>query len=40
MPFEHSDEQARIFEPLYTKKAKGIGLGLPVSKRLNEVCAI
>ncbi|MEX0702980.1 MAG: ATP-binding protein [Planctomycetales bacterium] len=30
------DEQARIFEPLYTKKAKGIGLGLPVSKRYAE----
>jgi len=27
---------ARIFEPLYTTKSKGIGLGLPIMKRLIE----
>ncbi len=29
--------QGRIFEPLFTTKSKGTGLGLPVSKRLVEV---
>lgn len=30
------NEQARIFEPLYSNKAQGIGLGLPISKRYAE----
>jgi signal transduction histidine kinase len=31
------ETRAKIFEPLYTTKAKGIGLGLAVSKNLVEV---
>ena len=31
-----TEVQAKIFEPLYTTKAKGIGLGLAISKKLLE----
>lgn len=30
------DELARIFRPFYTSKAKGLGLGLPLAKRIVE----
>ncbi len=30
------ENMARIFEPLFTTKAKGIGLGLPITKKLIE----
>jgi signal transduction histidine kinase len=30
------DVLSKLFEPLYTTKAKGIGLGLPISKSFVE----
>jgi len=33
------EELARIFRPFYTSKAKGLGLGLPLAKRIIERCA-
>ena len=32
----HLADQAKIFEPLFTTKTKGIGLGLPICKQLVE----
>ena len=32
-----SETMGKIFEPLFTTKAKGIGLGLPISKNLVEL---
>ena len=32
----HPENIDKVFEPLYTSKIKGIGLGLPVSRKLAE----
>ncbi len=32
-----ADELEKIFEPLFTKKAKGIGLGLAICRRYAEL---
>jgi signal transduction histidine kinase len=31
-----ADTASHVFEPFFTRKAKGIGLGLPVTKRIVE----
>ena len=31
-----SDELEKVFEPLFTRRAKGIGLGLPLCRRYAE----
>jgi signal transduction histidine kinase len=35
-PGMDTETASRVFEPFFTRKAKGIGLGLPVTKRIVE----
>jgi signal transduction histidine kinase len=35
-PGMDAETAGRIFEPFFTRKAKGIGLGLPVTRRIVE----
>jgi signal transduction histidine kinase len=36
-PGMHPDELSKVFQPFYTTKAQGVGLGMPIVKRLVEL---